>query len=101
MAERTDRGRYLRRARIDKNQNEIVDKLRGAGFSVMCLHTVGNGCPDLVIGRAGVTYLVEVKSKGGKLTEKQRIFFREWRGNALVARTFEQVIEKIEAKNDN
>lgn len=91
----------MRRARIDKNQNQIVGQLRDAGYSVLCLHTVGNGCPDLAVGKNGITYLVEIKSDAGKLTEKQRVFFGAWQGNAFIARTFDQVIEKIEAQNDN
>jgi len=91
----------MRRAKIDKNQKQIVRELRDAGYSVICLHTVGNGCPDLAVGKNGITYLVEVKSDAGKLTEKQKAFFCGWQGNAFVARTFDQIIEKIEARNDN
>lgn len=90
----------MRRARIDNNQKDIVDRLRAAGFSVVCLHTVGNGCPDIAVGIDGKTYLIEIKSDAGKLTGKQEAFFQGWRGCAFVARSFEQIIETIEADND-
>ena len=91
----------MRRARIDKNQKDIVDRLRNAGYSVVCLHTVGNGCPDIAVGTEGKTYLVEIKSDAGKLTGKQKTFFQSWQGCAFVARSFEQIVEQIEAENDN
>jgi len=36
--------------RVDNNQAEVVKRLKLHGVSVLHLHTVGNGCPDLLIG---------------------------------------------------
>lgn len=38
-----------RAARVDSNQSKIVEELRMSGCKVQPLHTVGRGCPDLVV----------------------------------------------------
>ena len=48
--------------RVDVNQKEIVKTLRDFGASVVDLSKVGHGVPDLLVGYAGLTILVEVKS---------------------------------------
>ena len=55
----------MRAAKVDENQAAIVDCFRKLGFSVQCLHTVGKGVPDLLIAKAGINYLVEVKMPKG------------------------------------
>ncbi len=50
-----------RDAKIDDNQKSIVRTLRKAGASVLSLAAVGDGCPDLLVHRAGTLYLLEVK----------------------------------------
>ena len=47
--------------RTDGNQQAVIDALRDEGASVQSLASVGDGCPDLVVGARGVTYLAEVK----------------------------------------
>ncbi len=59
-----------RAARIDVNQPDIVDALRKAGATVQPLHTVGKGCPDLLVGWRGLNLLIEVKN--GKLSQSRR-----------------------------
>ena len=71
-----------RAARIDANQRAIVKALRKAGASVQPLHTVGDGVPDLLVGIAGRTYLIEVKGPTGTLTPDQVRWHGEWRGAA-------------------
>lgn len=87
----------VRRAKVDQNQKEIVNQLRKAGYSVLHLHAVGEGCPDICVGKDGVNYLLEIKNKAGKLTPKQEIFFDSWQGTAHVVRTFEQALEVLRA----
>ena len=48
-------------AKVDRNQSEIVTALRAAGATVQPLHTVGAGCPDLLVGFRGRNFLLEVK----------------------------------------
>ena len=56
-----------RAARVDQTQREIVRALERAGCQVKVI-----GLPfDLLVARAGHLYLLECKSKGGKLTAGQ------------------------------
>lgn len=77
-----------RAAKVDANQAEIVKALRKVGAFVQPLHATGDGCPDLLIGHAGKTVLMEVKD-GAKvpsaraLTPDQQIWHREWTGGPL------------------
>ncbi len=61
-----------RAAKIDTNQNEIVDALRLAGATVAITSAVGGGFPDLVVGYECRNYLIEVKD-GKKSPSKQRL----------------------------
>lgn len=81
-----------RAARIDNNQSEIIERLRAIGCSVIPLHTIGRGCPDLLIGYEGVNILIEVKSEKGKLTADQVEFHSRWRGAIAVARSADEAI---------
>lgn len=78
----------MRAARIDANQQAIVKALRAAGASVQPLHTVGSGCPDLLVGYARQTAMIEVKD-GAKppsartLTRDQLDWHSNWRGGIL------------------
>lgn len=89
-----------RAAKIDDNQPDIVKALRKAGCSVCLLHAVGSGCPDLLVGRAGINYLIEIKDgakppSGQKLTPPQEIFHAEWRGQVSVANSIEQAFKIV------
>lgn len=80
-----------RAARVDRNQAEIVDSLRTHGASVQPLHTVGKGCPDLLVGIGGQNFLVEVKAEGGCLTKDQHKWHSEWRGCVHILRSTSEV----------
>lgn len=71
-----------RAARTDMNQPAIVGAFRDMGASVLPLHRVGEGCPDLLVGWRGADFLVEVKN-GSKLTDPQKRFHAEWRGRPV------------------
>ncbi len=60
-----------RAAKIDGNQNEIVDALRAVGAHVTSLAAVGGGVVDLLCARAGVIALIEVKD--GSLPPSERL----------------------------
>ena len=66
--------------RVDQNQAEIVAALRSFGASVCDIHSVGRGCPDIIVSYGGATYLFEIKSPDGKLTPDEIKFHNEWRG---------------------
>lgn len=66
--------------RIDANQPMIVDALRQAGCSVTSLADVGDGCPDLLIGCDGETFLAEIKTGKAAYTPLQEEWLARWRG---------------------
>jgi hypothetical protein len=67
---------------IDGNQQEIVDYLQAHGFSV---ESIGRPL-DLIAGKDGRTYLIEVKRPKAKLRPTQEKFLAIWRGHAAVIR---------------
>ena len=90
----------MRIARVDRNQKEIVDAFRKLGCSVVHLHTVGHGCPDICIGKNGINILVEIKDYAQpeskqKLTEDEKKFHESWRGDIRVISTVEQAAQLI------
>lgn len=89
--------------RIDDNQKKIVDELRQFGASVQSLASVGDGCPDLLIGFGGVNYLMEVKdgnktASQRKLTKKQEEFFADWDGSVFVVKNTKEALEVLRQK---
>lgn len=77
-----------RAARVDANQREIIDALRAAGASVQPLHTVGDGVPDLLVGKHGRTHLIEIKDGSKRpserrLTSDQQEWHAWWRGTPV------------------
>lgn len=82
-------------ARTDANQKEIVAVLRAAGCSVVSLHRVGDGVPDLLVGRAGRNYLLECKIPGRGLNDKQQEWHRAWAGQRAVVTTPEGALTAV------
>lgn len=73
---------------VDANQVAVVAAFRGQGASVLHLHTVGDGCPDLLVGFGGVDQLVEVKDgrkpeSARRLRPDQQRFHAQWRGRPV------------------
>lgn len=95
----------MRNARVDDNQKGIVAALRQAGATVQHLHTVGQGCPDLLVGFRGANYLLEVKD-GSKafsrrqLTPAEREWHAVWRGQVAVVEDYEAALAIIGAVGD-
>jgi Holliday junction resolvase len=71
-------------ARTDDNHREIVDEFRRLGASVIDLSRVGGGCPDVCIGIAKQTALVEIKRNAkAKYTPDQLDFMTVWNGQPV------------------
>jgi len=71
-------------ARIDTNHKEIVKALRDAGASVVSLASMKHGCPDLLVGYANETLLMEIKKDAkAKFTPDQLDFMSKWKGGAI------------------
>ena len=87
--------------KIDANHTEIISVLRKAGYSVLSLAAVGNGCPDILVGRSGsANILMEIKDGGKppskrKLTSDQRAFFATWQGQATVVKNVEEALDAM------
>jgi hypothetical protein len=66
-------------ARVDANQARIVKALRKIGVAVTPLHTVGNGCGDLLASFRGIWAVLEIKDgskppSARKLTPAERLW---------------------------
>lgn len=83
------------RARTDQNQAEIVKGLLQAGCSVESLHRVGGGVTDLLVGRAGKNFIIEIKMPDGKLNPQQVEWHQNWRGQKAVAHTLEECLRIV------
>ena len=71
-------------ARIDTNHKEIVKALRDAGATVVSLASMKHGCPDLLVGYANETLLMEIKKDAkAKFTPDQLDFMNKWKGGAV------------------
>jgi len=99
-----EQDRMRRAAKIDGNQNEIVDALRAVGAQVAVTSAVGNGFPDLVVGymHKGVrrVYMIEIKDgelppSARKLTPEQARFHREWFGYCWLANSVSDALAII------
>lgn len=89
-----------RAAKTDANHQEIVKGLRKSGCTVLDLSAVGNGCPDIAVGRAGINWLFEIKDgskppSARKLTMMEQAFFATWRGNVQVVKSLDEAIDII------
>ena len=65
------------------------------------LASVGKGCPDLLVGRNGQNYLIEVKDGSRRpserrLTEDQQEWHQEWRGQVAVAESAEEALRLLD-----
>lgn len=89
-----------RAAKTDANHQEIVSAFRKLGCSVLPLHTVGGGCPDICVGKNYKSILVEIKD-GNKppsaraLTKDEQKFHSEWLGSLFVVESVGDVIALV------
>jgi len=87
----------MRAAAVDANQASIVGALRAYGYSVQLLHRVGEGCPDILVGKDGHNWLIEIKD-GSKspsargLTDPQKRWHGAWRGQVDIATNIDEAL---------
>ena len=77
---------------VDANQTAVVEALRRVGALVQHLHTVGGGCPDLLVGFRGKLWLLEVKDgrkppSARALNDAELEWHRRWAGYPVVTVT--------------
>lgn len=94
-----------RAAKVDGNHIEIMQALQGCGYSVQSLASVGLGCPDLLVGRNGCNWLLEIKDPAQKpsdreLTKDQKRWHAMWRGQKAVVETVEQALAVVTARRE-
>lgn len=90
------------RARIDGNQNKIVEGLRKCGYSVQVLSMVGKGFPDILVGGRKRNVLLEIKDPAQppskrKLTADEQEFFDTWKGQVHKVESLEEALSVLSA----
>lgn len=92
--------RYAKRT--DDNHAEVREGIRSAlkGVSVFDASGAGSGCPDLIVGYRGRTYLFEIKDprkppSKRKLTPAQVEFFDNWQGHAAKVESAAEAVASI------
>lgn len=78
--------------RLDRNHDEISEALLNVGASVS-----ETGPLDLIVGFRGLNYLLEVKTKNGKLRPSQERFFSTWAGQRALVRSVDDALRVIGA----
>jgi hypothetical protein len=85
--------------RVDANQATIVAVLRQVGCSVLDLSPIGKGCPDLLVGRAGRLFLLEVKNPAGKnkVNPLQAAWHEQWPAMVAVVHDYREALRAVGA----
>lgn len=89
-----------RARRTDANQPEVVKALRAIGCSVLLLHEVGDGCPDLAVGYRGHNWFIEVKDGNKppskrKLTEDEQAWHEARRGQVATVKSADEAVALV------
>lgn len=84
--------------RIDRAQPAIVRDLRAMGYGVLHTHSVGKTAPDLVVAKAGVNVLVEIKTPGREKHDPahikaQRDAQEAWPGEWITATSAADIVD--------
>ena len=82
----------MRYKSVDKNQAEIVSALVKVGASVHITSDVGDGFPDIVVGWRGGNFLLEIKTREGRLNKAQKRWHGRWRGQHAVVRNVDEAL---------
>jgi hypothetical protein len=80
--------------RIDANQAVIVEALQRAGCTTQSLTTIGNGCPDLLVARAGQMWLLELKADS-ELAASQIAWINAWNAKVHVVRSVDEAFTAV------
>lgn len=81
--------------RKDKNHKEITDIFTKLNIEFIDLHTVGNGCPDILFSLCDYNFLVEIKNNKGILTEKEIKLISKWQGYIIVAYNIKEIFDGL------
>jgi hypothetical protein len=87
---------YIYAPKKDANHEAIIKAYEALHCSVADTHKVPRFV-DLVVGIAGVTCPVEIKTDGGELEPHQKLFSKLWRGSRVeVVRTVDDVAAHVQ-----
>ncbi len=89
-----------RAARVDRNQPEIVRALRDIGATVQHIHMIGGGCPDILVGYRGTSYVFEIKDSAKppskrRLTPMEAKWHDNWRGQVAIVTSIDEAIKAV------
>lgn len=90
-----------KQGKVDANQALIIRDLRKMGFSVLVLSSIGQGCPDILVGSEyDFNTLLEIKDENQppskrKLTPDEAKWFRAWKGQVALVRNTEEALRAI------
>lgn len=87
----------MKAPRIDANHREIVEALEAVGATVQPLIKIGKGCPDILCAYRGNLFLMEIKTRDGKLTADQIEWMAKWRSPVYVVHTVDEALKVIGA----
>ena len=73
--------------RKDTTHNPIAEVFERNGYSVLDMSRLGGGAPDMAVGKDGMTYFIEAKSRRGAVREGQQTFFETWKGRVYICRS--------------
>lgn len=84
--------------RTDANQSEIMDELRKQGFSVWSTSDKGKGGVDVIAGKNGINYMIEIKDGNKppsqqKLTPAEKKFHENWKGKIHIIKNKNEIQE--------
>lgn len=87
-------------AKVDSNQPAIVKAVRQIGCTVQTLHTIGMGCPDILVGVNGLNLLWEIKDGSlspsrRQLTADELEWHESWRGHVQIIESVDHALRTI------
>ena len=81
--------------RKDTNHDEVKQAVIDAGWQWEDTYQMGGVMLDAIVNRDGITVLVEIKSRFGKLTQREAEVFDNWRGEKILAFTGPQAVAEL------
>ena len=95
-------GRTVMAKRVDANQPKIVEALRKVGCTVQHMHTLGKGCPDLLVGYRDINFLLELKDSSKplssqRLTPDELEWHTTWAGMVWTVNSVEDALRVVGA----
>lgn len=72
--------------RTDENHARILKAMRAKGWGAISVHKLGDNFPDTICCYRGHTFLCEIKTIDGQLSDGQDTFICYWKGVVIVIR---------------